>query len=305
MKQRMWLSLVALAALALAGCGKSTSSLQAGGDTLVPAGSDQAQVESVVQNNPSYVDEDVWQSQQTDAFDGTSSGLAAIRPLRFWRNITSVDRTMDTQFGAPDSMGRPTEALVTVHKVFLGTFNIVAGSPDPSDTSRSLIRKPLDDLWTRKLALRRFALPGERLSRWHLVGTSGVEVHTHGGTTMVVSLHVQSEGVDTTITDPLQLQRLRRILLFQPGATVKVTVTTNAADDVVLFYRNDSRRRFTSNGDGTFTFSFVTGQFPGLRHFAVDALSHGTLFDDQAAYDSNAWVLPFAVDPARAPVETP
>jgi hypothetical protein len=33
----------------------------------------------------------------------------------------------------------------------------------------------------------------------------------------------------------------------------------------------------------------------GLRHLAVNALSHGTLFDDALPYDSKAWALPFRV----------
>jgi len=303
MKQRVWSSIVILAALALAGCGKSTSSVQSAVDNSAPAGSDEAQVATVVQNNPDYVNDDVWQSQQPQTLDGVG-GFAAIRPLHFWREITQVTRRVDTQFGAPDSIGRPTLAMVTIHQHLLGTFDILAGATDPSDTSRSLIKKPLDDDWTRKLVLMRFADPVMNArSRWHLVGTSGVDVHTRGGSTHIVSVRIQSGARDTTITDPLELHRLRRIMLLEPGQPVKLTATTGNASDVVLFYGRDSRRKFTNNGDGTFTFEFPAGNFPGLRNFGVDALSNGTLFDDTAAYDSNAWLFPFAVDPHRAPVD--
>ena len=303
MKQHVWSRIATLAVLALAGCGKTTSSLQAGAGSGVPAGSDQAQVSTVVQNNPSYVNEDVWQSSQAQALDG-AGGFAAIRPLRFWRDITSVTRTSETQFGPPDSTGRPTMALVIVHQHLLGTFNILAGSPDPADTSRALIKKPLDDLWTRKLLLMRLADAADSgRARWHLVCTSGVDVHTRGGSTQIASVRIQSGSLDTTITDPLELHRLRRIVLLAPGEPVTLTATTGNASDVLLFYGFDSRRRFVNNGDGTFTFVFPAGRFPGLRNFGVDALSHGTLFDDRAAYDSNAWVFPFAVDPHRAPVD--
>ncbi|HEY6194100.1 MAG TPA: hypothetical protein VI504_03585 [Candidatus Eisenbacteria bacterium] len=303
MNKRSGFGLGVLALLALAGCGKTTSSLQAGVDNGAPVGSDQAQVATVLQNNPDFVNEDVWQSQQAQALTATGS-YAAIRPLRFWRDITSVDRTTDTEFGVPDSSGRPTRALVTVHQHFLGTFDIVAGSPDPADTSRSLVQKPLDDLWTRKLALARITAPGETgPGRWHLVGTSGVDVHTRGGSTHLVSLRIQTETLDTTITDPLELHRLRRVVLVEAGQQVTLTANTGNADDVVLFYGRDMRSRFASHGDGTFTFTFPTGRFPGLRYFGVDALSHGTLFDDQAAYDSNAWVFAYAVDAQRAPVD--
>ena len=101
MKQRVWSSIATFAILVLAGCGKTTSSLQAGADSGVPAGSDQAQVSTVVERNPGYVNEDVWQSSLPQTLDG-AGGFAAIRPLRFWRDITSVTRTMDTQFGSPE-----------------------------------------------------------------------------------------------------------------------------------------------------------------------------------------------------------
>lgn len=302
MKHRPWFSLVILAALALAGCGKKTSSLQPATDPGAPAGDDQAQVTSVLQNNPDYVNEDVWQSAQPQAWDATG-GFAAIRPLRFWRDITSVTRTTDTQFGAPDSNGHPTLALVTVHREFKGTFDILAGAVDPSDTTRSLVKKPLDDNWTRKLMLMRVVDPADNRMRWHLVGTSGVDVHTVGGSTHIASLRIQAGARDTTITDPLEMHRLRRVLLIEPGVPVTLTATTGSASDVVLFYGHDQRSRFKNNGDGTFTFTFVAGRFPGLHNFGVDALSHGTLFDDQAAYDSNAWAFAFVVDPHRAPVD--
>jgi hypothetical protein len=303
MKQRVWLIILAVAALALAGCGRTTSSLQAPVGGGAPAGSDEAQVSAIVESNPDVVDEDVWQSLNAQSYDN-SVGMAAIRPLRFWRNITSVERSVDTQFGEPDGDGRPTRALVTVSKHLLGTFNILAGAAELTDTTRARLSKPINDQWTRKLVFVRMPAPADSgRGRWHLVGSSGVDVHTRGGATRIQSIRIQSASLDTLITDPLELHRLRHVMLFQPGAPVTLTVNTGNASDVVLFYGRDARRRFINNGDGTFRFEFPAGQFPGLRHLGVDALSNGTLFDDVAAYDSNAWMIAFAVDPMRAPID--
>jgi len=108
---------------------------------------------------------------------------------------------------------------------------------------------------------------------------------------------------DTTITDPLEMHRLRRVLHIPAGTEVVVTVTTGSADDLVLLYRWHHRFRFHNNGDGTFTFRWTTSNEPGLRHFGVNALSRGTLFDDAAPYDSQAWLFPFVVNPADASLE--
>ena len=113
-----------------------------------------------------------------------------------------------------------------------------------------------------------------------------------------MSLRIQAGAdFDTTITDPLELHRLRRIVRFAPGTEVHL------AASVVLFHGFGLRRMFTSNGGGTFSFTFPVGEFPGLRHFGVDVLSNGTLFDDTLAYDSNAWILAYAVEPMRMPAD--
>ena len=43
----------------------------------------------------------------------------------------------------------------------------------------------------------------------------------------------------------------------------------------------------------------------GVHHFGVNALSHGTLFDDQAPYDSQSWIEPFIVHPLALADGTP
>jgi len=303
MKQLVLFALPALVGLTLVGCGQSTSSLQSSATASPPpTGSDQAQVATVLGQNPDYVNEDLYQDPQLQSYD-PSTGFAAIRPLRFWRNITNVQTTFDFDFSAPDSSGRPTMAVVTIHRHLTGTFNILAGAADSTDTTRSLVHKPLDDHWTRKIALVRRREPSDAIGgRWRLVGTSGVDVRTEGGVTRVQSLRIQAAALDTTVTDPLELHRLRRLLFLPAGTEVTLTATTGSASDVVLFFGHEMRRRFTNNGNGTFTFHFMTGRFLGLRHFGVDALSHGTLFDDTQPYDSNTWILPFVVVPEQATI---
>jgi hypothetical protein len=285
-----------LCALALAGCSK-TSHMNAPAAGPSDHSADQAMVASTVADQPAMVDEDVYESNDPTATDPAGPGLDAINPLRFWRTIRRVERSYEFNFTDPDTNGRPTRAIVTVHKRLLGAFNILVGDTTATDTTRALIHKPLDDRWVRRLALLRVRVSEEDSthSRWRLVGTSGVKVTSLDATTRILSLRIQAGVVDTTITDPLELHRLRNLIKLPGDTPVRLTVTTNHTDDVVLLYRWMNRRRFTNNGDGTYSAQFMTGDFPGLRHVGVNALTHGTLFDDTAPYDSQAWILPFVV----------
>jgi len=92
--------------------------------------------------------------------------------------------------------------------------------------------------------------------------------------------------------------RLASLPKVTPGTEVTLTVTTERSDDEVFLHAADRRFRFHSNGDGTFTGVWRAGLFVrGMRHFGVDAISHPTLFDDVAPYDSNRWVLPHVIAP--------
>ena len=290
MKRRLAHHILLVAAVGLAGCGGSTSSQSPMGARSSAA--DDAQIAQVLQSNPQYVNESVWQDETPIPLT-TSFGFAAIQPRRFSRKIQSVETTTDIEYSNPDSLGRPLLARVTIHRHLQGTFNIMTGSGD-DDSARAVIRKPLDDDWTRKIELmRRPTRRDTGLTRWRLVGTSGVDVRTRGGDTRVTSLRIQSGTLDTTITDPLELHRLRRVIRVNEDAAVLLTATTDDTSDVVLFHGFGLRRRFTNNGDGTHSIRFPADRFPDVRHFGVDALSRGSLFDDTEPYDANAWILAY------------
>src|SRR5262245_5329220 len=168
MKHRLRLTLVVLAALALAGCGRTSAPVQATGGVT---GSDDAQVASAIAGNPDAVNEDVYQQSSEPQPLEQGGGLAAIRPLQFWRTITEVQSAIDTQFGPPGPDGRPTTALVTIHRRLLGTFNIAALAVTPDDTTREVVHKPLEDLWARQVALVRVITAEYPDGRWRLAGT--------------------------------------------------------------------------------------------------------------------------------------
>lgn len=296
---RLTLALALVAGL-LAGCGRNTVS----GPAASGSSQDQSAVTSVLAQSPSAVEDGEFESNEPTPIDGTApaGAYAAIAPLRYWRTITHVDRRFEFAFADTDSTGHPTTAVVTVLKHLTGTFNILVGVPGSDsagiDSAFNVIHKPLDDRWVRRILLKRLRTV-DGAARWRIVATSGVKVTSKDATTRIVSLRVQTATTDTTLTEPLRFFYLRRLLQLAPGTQVTLTVTTLRSDDVVVLQLHDRRFKFHNNGDNTYTGVWTVPLLAetGLHHFGVNALSRGTLFDDQAAYDSQAWLLPFVIRP--------
>jgi hypothetical protein len=299
------------ASVLLAGCGKNSNPASPLGSTpaSVPS-NDQAAVTSVIAAVPQAVEDGLADLPDPTSIGGSPGMMTAIQPLNYWRTIRERDRTFEFVFSDPDPDGRPTTAVVTIRKRLVGQFNILVGAQavdgtpvdgPPATGDRLVVRKPLEDHWVRRVLLKRIRLESERGEpRWRIAAISGVKVTSKDATTTILSLRIQAADKDTTIVDPLAFQRLRRILRFEPGTRVVLTVTTGRNDDVVVLHHRDHRFRFRNNGDNTYTGVWPTGlSFPGLGHFGVNALSNGTLFDDQAPYDSQSWLFAYALEPAN------
>ena len=239
----------------------------------------------------------------------SASPAAAIRPVTFWRTIRSIYRRFEFAFADTDSTGRPTTAIVTVHRDMLGTFNILVNDevPEGSPPQSHVVHKPLVDHAVRRVLLNRVPVPDatSRRTAWRVVATSGVKITSRDATSRIASLRIQSGALDTTVTEPLAFFRLRRIIQLDPLADVTITATTLRADDVVLLYLRDRRVPLHNNGDNTYTITFRVPDDTGLHHVGVNALSNGTLFDDQASYDSQSWITPFIVHPLLLAAGTP
>lgn len=287
--------------LLLSGCGKSA-------DMVAPApaaNAEESNVSAELALHPELVEDELAESRDQTAVESatasTGAGMAAaIDPLFFWRDIRRVERAYEFAFRDTDSTGVPQAVVVTIHKRFAGTFNVVARQdvPEGAPQEGRLIQKPLHDHWVRRVLLRRVDNADAR-RRWRIAATSGVEVTSRAAETRLVSLRIQSGALDTTVTDPLALFRLRQVLRLPADAQVVLTATTLRNDDVVVFYRYGARSRFQNNGDNTYSTTWTVAALAGVRHLGVNALSHGTLFDDEAPYDSQAWILPYVVEPTE------
>jgi hypothetical protein len=299
--QATWL----VVALALAGCSSDETPVSGGGGW----NQDSGEISGTMASQPDLVDDGQMESPEEQSLDGGPEGaLAAIRPLRFWRHINNVERRFEFAFADSDSTGRPTTAIVTVHKYFQGTFNIAGVSVDGgvSDTTRLLVRKPFVDHWVRRVLLKRVPHPtavdlASRRPMWRIAATTGVRVHSErppvDAHVSIRSLRIQSGDLDTTITSTREFFRLRQILKLEAGAEVAVTVTTDQPDDVVVLLRPGLRVRFHANGDNTYSarFQLPSDRTLGVRHFGVNALDRETLYDDRAPYNSQAWIFPYVL----------
>ncbi len=318
--------LLLLAVGALSGCSRNNAlTTPASSGMTTP----QAQVMTEMTQQPGVIEDGISDSEAEMSSSTGTGGLAAIQPLTFWRRFRAHERTFEFAFSDTDSTGQPTRAIVTIRTHLTGTFNILAAATNDttrgtsamigvgvglsaeSDSTRHVIHKPLDETRVRRVLLRRAKLPRDvpmdadcdhdsTRVRWRLAAVSGVKVTSKDNTTQVLSVRIQSGTLDTTLTDPLAFVRLRTLLRLPPGMPVKITVTTNHTDDVVVLHHNDRRFRLVSNNDGTYTGDFQCRLFArGLWHFGVDAIAHATLYDDTAPYDSQRWVFPYIIVPER------
>jgi len=241
---------------------------------------------------------------------------AAIDPGIWFRLIRSHERRYVVEITEPDTLTRV--AHVKIIDRLLGTFNVIT-RPDTIDgeiVRGTWIKKPLADRSMRKAVFVRNRCiagdPGDAddsdderedaedgfrdgWSRWRLRAVSGAEITSDEGTRQILSVRIQAGDVDVTITDPLELKNRSELLRLPPAVPVIITATTADPTDKVVLYSRWGRMPLRRMGDGTCQGRFYTPMMGGLKHLAVNALSHGTLFDDAAPYDSRAWGLPYVV----------
>jgi hypothetical protein len=325
----------------LAGCGSGSHSLTTapgggGGGTVPGTAEDRQQISTELAQNPQFVEDGLWGVGE-ESIGGNANGptiegtLNAVQPIRFSRTIRRTVTSFEYAFSDTDSTGQATRAVVTVHRDMVGTFNLQV--VDDSTFSTRKLRKPLHDEWVRRILLERANPPGlgnkddddhdgdddhgkgdgddeghgkhghggGNGGRWRIAGSSGVVVTSDSSETRIVSLHVQGAALDTTITDPLSFFYVRRILQFVPDDSVTLTATTLRNDDVVVLEHRSRHLRLHNNGDNTYTGVFRSGFLAGVNHAGVNALSHGTLYDDQAPYDSQSWLFPYVVQRLDVP----
>lgn len=306
--------LLLVAAPLVSGCGRD-----AGVSPTSPGGtsSDQQTFSNMIDQEPALSEGQTYETPgESDIPEsyGVSGGASAsadawatagdIRPVYFFRVIRERSREIDVHI-EEDTAKVVAHVAVTDH--FVGSFNIVTVDSTDSGLVRHVTRKPLLDTGRFRAVFARWKRPSpddadapegpmpspDDWSRWHLVAISGRQIHSPENTARILSIRLQTEaGLDTTIEDPLALWRFPRGLLRIPANTkVMVTVKTQDPTDAVFLLAGWGHQRLRPTADG-FVGAFRSPYEMRLFRFGVNALDHGTLFDDQAPYDSDFWGIP-------------
>jgi hypothetical protein len=214
--------------------------------------------------------------------------LDEISPMRFRRQVTS--RTIQKEIEYIDE----DHATVIHSETIEGTFHIL--------TEDSVhIEKPFVDNAYRTFDLIRVGDRGDRHRGWRISASSGTEFWSEENTVEILEIHIVAGELDTVITNISEKIPREQMLGLPMDTEVTMTVTTTHTDDELFLHR--PRKHFDSNGDGTYTVNFMTPSHPRRARLTTDALSHGTLHDDEAPYDSNGWVMPIRIGPPPPPPE--
>jgi hypothetical protein len=303
--------------LGILGCEKS-SNLSTQPDTIIPvATQDQTAIGSVIAQDPLFTTD---ANALSDAVPSLAKTSTAIIPRGWGRKIENASRTV-TYNHVDDST-----VIATVVNTLTGQVWIRV-----KETSKdTLIYKPLAETITHKVEFRQTSIAGfDSLRNWKMVAVSGVQGGTANNGMLIqnVTLFINDDTV--SVINPLDslfqfanknvYNRRWGIRELKPNFATqfKVQVTVKSTDpdsDVVVAHRplwfntgcaygRASMKLLSSvsNGDGTFTRVYENdwkwqSAFAGRYSVYVSAITRQSIYDDQAAFSSNVWALPYVVE---------
>ncbi|MFN0157520.1 MAG: hypothetical protein ACKVRP_05540 [Bacteroidota bacterium] len=321
---------LALVGLMLTGCGKDdpVASTDDPNDQLYGSAQTDEQFFRLYGENDEYFKADdlaMNDGDQPQSMDDDSLGklMTPIRPLRWARHIRNFNRSMQLDSVTADSL-----AYVTITKTWTGVLLIAAAYSDTSTTPDTVIQKPFTTVSKKRIIFKRIGRDRVIWRNWRPVAVSliagGTSTSSDIALTQVKMNFFDNNGTPDSIvvTDPLNtFLRFKRVFDIQvkdvpeieSGRRVRLQVTLVSADSdtdhVVLRYGfspdRQHRRRIrlalvSETFDGTnyvriyergFNMHFKRGVFSA----AIDATTHGTLFDDSAAVASSFWGVPYMV----------
>jgi hypothetical protein len=243
---------------------------------------------------------------------------SAILPHGWGRKIDNTSRSV-----VYDHLN-DTTVLATVTNTLTGQVWIRIKRNTLKDT---IIYKPLSETITRKVEFRQASIAGfDSLRNWKMTAISGVQGGTVNSGLIIQNVTFFIDDDTISVSNPLDslfqfVRGYRRwgVRELRPNLAVqfKVQVTVKSTDpdsDIVVAHRplwymtgcaygRASMKLLSSvsNGDGTFTRVYENDwnwqrAFPGRYSVYVGAITRQSIYDDQAAFSSNVWALPYVVE---------
>lgn len=274
------------AAALLQGCMNSDST--SGPDAEL--GTDEEGIQNVV------LDEDAdWADTDVRYFDADAGPAAAPVATHAWRRqLTDFERDLNIVIDA--EAGEIPTATVSATGRAIGLLHLWACEED----DLAHYTKDWNDTAQRTMVLKKIRPTARPHRGWRLAETTGVLIQSEGTTRQIQSVRIQAGDVDVTVDNVTDLIAREDVTRIPAGTEATITVDTGDATDAVFVHvrKKGFRSELTSNDDGTFSGTYVTGERPGVRHLLVDVLSNGTLYDDTEAYDNLAWGIPYVLQTA-------
>lgn len=321
------LGMAFLAALAIVGCSKEIDPVT--GDQPPVGVSNEEQAITYYASNDEFVlnDADTFTDRELTGVDGGTFGKidAAVTPLHVARIVTGVTADVNVAF-------EPGDTIATAHvvKEITGVLRVRAINA-AGDTV--LLEKPFVDKAERNMLFKRFARnPRMYWTNWKPVATSLVQGGTvaPNNAIRITKLEVFGPSDTLTITDPqsfylrypwiAMMQHQKHlgkgdVPQFTGGQEVRLVVTLESTsqdtDFVALRYgflglnwrRVPMALTSEVNNGGVYTRVFETTRmkpifihfYRGFFHLGIDALTRGSIFDDQAPYSASWWGVPYRV----------
>jgi len=330
MKRITYLSLI-LSLLIIWGCSKDSS----------PVSDEQALDELAIQNAIA----DIEDSEDGDYFysnldDGNENNFPdiygnsfttlgkQIKPLRFGRLARPIYGDVRIIFTSD------TTAKVLFRKIMRGQFRILAADTSNDTIMVYPVNKKLGHEFQRIAFFAKRGEDSEERRGWKLVKFSmgfgesfskEDSLTTHTDLT-ITKMIVQTDSIETTITDPLSFfQTKRSVFAFKPGTDVTVTVhVENALADSLKYifpegtqgtelvrlhharHRNQNYHAISrlewigqdQNGNNIYRGTWTTGHRFGIHHAVIDVINNGTILDDDVMlhpYNSVTWGTPYLI----------
>jgi hypothetical protein len=276
--------------LGLTGCGEDNPT-----NLESPASTDEGALRSMMDGQAGYFDggQGVSDGQVEVGTPGPRGATGApIESFFFVREI--LRREIRRIIVIEESGDRPV-AHVSTSADLHGIFHLYYDDPENIYLA-SVLHKRLEAHAEHRATFVRWLRPDRDPHRgWRLTEVSGTEVVSVPTTKDIVSVEIISPSVHRMITDPLALVPLRELPTFQPGESVTLRVKTTDATDFVFLHTGLLKDEFQPIGEGIYEGTWTVGERRGYRRVAVDVIDHETLFDDEAPYDSAAWVFQYRV----------